>query len=162
MRISILTIGRMKAGPERELVERYRLRAQNNGKSLGFYGFDCIEINESKARRESDRLREEADILLAKADGARIILFDERFSSPSSEEFSLKLENWNNQSVASVACVIGGADGVASSFREKADWGASFGRLAFPHQIVRILVAEQLYRAMTLLAGHPYHRSGQG
>ncbi len=151
----------MKSGSERELVERYQHRAQFLGRTLGFTGFDIIELTESRARREGDRQMEEMSAILTKADKAQFLLFDERYPSPSSQDFALKFEKWKDSGTNHVACILGGPDGVAPDLRERAHWGVSFGRLSLPHQLARVLVSEQLYRAMTLLAGHPYHRSGQ-
>ena len=150
----------MKSGPEQSLVERYRERAVGVGKALGVTGFEIVEIPESRARRDIDRQQEEMDLLLQKAGDAHLILFDERFMSPSSLEFSKKLGDMRDTGLTRVACLLGGPDGVAPELRHRIHWGISFGRLSFPHQLARILVMEQLYRAMTLLAGHPYHRCG--
>ena len=162
MRLRILSIGRMKSGPEQDLIARYQKRAKVMGRALGISDFDIVEIPESKARREQERQSEEMDALLQKTSDARLIIFDERFPSPSSEEFSEKLGQWKDSGVSQAVCIIGGPDGIAPELRNKAHWGVSFGKLSFPHQLVRVLVMEQLYRSVTLLAGHPYHRSGQG
>ena len=161
VRVSIISVGRMKAGPERQLVERYQTRARATGRGLGFSGFDMVEIPESRGRREVDRQLEEMNALLARAENAHMILFDERFPSPASTEFFGKIGLWKDNGIPHVACLLGGPDGVAPSLRNRAHWGISFGRFSLPHQLARILVFEQLYRAMTLLAGHPYHRAGQ-
>ncbi|WP_112662324.1 23S rRNA (pseudouridine(1915)-N(3))-methyltransferase RlmH [Microvirga flavescens] len=160
MRLSLLAVGRLKSGPERELVERYRQRIEGMGKAQGLAVFDLIELPESRARRDDDRRAEEAAALLDKAGGAVLIVFDERGKSPTSEAFAEKVRHWRDEGRSGIACIIGGPDGLDPKVRQRADLVVSFGALTLPHQIVRALVAEQLYRALTILAGHPYHRVG--
>jgi len=153
-------VGRLKSGPERELVERYRQRIDGLGRSLGFAGLDVVELPESRARRDDDRRSEEASALLDKAGTSALIAFDERGKSPSSETFAGRIKQWRDDGRSGIACIIGGPDGLDPKVRQRADWVLSFGGLTLPHQIVRVLVAEQLYRALTIIAGHPYHRAG--
>jgi 23S rRNA (pseudouridine1915-N3)-methyltransferase len=160
VRLSLVAVGRLKSGPERELVERYRQRIDGIGRSLGVSGLDIVELAESRARRDTDRMAEEAKALLDKAGSAAVIAFDERGKSPSSDGFATTLGGWRDAGRGVVACLIGGADGLDATVRQRADLVVSFGGLTLPHQIVRVLVTEQLYRALTILAGHPYHRSG--
>jgi 23S rRNA (pseudouridine1915-N3)-methyltransferase len=156
----LLAVGRLKSGPERELVERYRQRIEGMGRTLGLSGLDMAELPESRARREDDRRAEEATALLDKAGASVLIAFDERGKSPSSEAFADKIRGWRDEGRVGVACMIGGPDGLDSKIRQRAELVVSFGALTMPHQIVRALVAEQLYRALTIIAGHPYHRAG--
>ena len=160
MRLSLLAVGRLKNGPERELVERYRQRIDGMGRSLGLTGFDLVELPESRARREDDRRSEEASALLDKVGSSVLVAFDERGRSPSSEAFAERIRQWRDEGRAGIACVIGGPDGLDPKVRQRADLVVSFGALTMPHQIVRALVVEQLYRALTIMAGHPYHRAG--
>ncbi|MBM6595443.1 23S rRNA (pseudouridine(1915)-N(3))-methyltransferase RlmH [Microvirga pudoricolor] len=160
MRLSLLAVGRLKSGPERELVERYRQRIEAMGRGLGLAGFDMVEMPESRARRDDDRRQEEADILLEKAGQAVLIVFDERGKSPTSEAFAARIRQWRDDGRGDIACIIGGPDGLDPRVRQRADLVVSFGALTMPHQIVRALVTEQLYRALTILSGHPYHRAG--
>lgn len=153
-------MGRLKNGPERELVERYRQRIEAIGRSLGMPGLDMVELPESRARRDDDRRSEEATALLEKAGSAVLIAFDERGKSPSSEAFADRIRQWRDEGSQAIACVIGGPDGLDPQILKKAKAVISFGALTMPHQIVRALVAEQLYRALTIIAGHPYHRAG--
>lgn len=154
-----MAVGRMKAGPERELVERYVKRAEALGRGLGLSGPELIEIPESRARREADRRAEEAEALLAKAEGVRIAL-DERAKSLSSEDFAGRLDTLRDGGVRRLCFLIGGPDGLDERVREKCDLVVSFGAFTLPHQIVRVLIAEQIYRALTITSGHPYHRAG--
>jgi 23S rRNA (pseudouridine1915-N3)-methyltransferase len=160
LRLVILAVGRLKAGPERDLVERYRQRIAAIGRGLGMAGLDHVELPESRARREDDRRAEEADGLLARAGTAALVVFDERGRSLTSEAFAARIRAWRDEGRPALACLIGGPDGLAPPVRERADLVLSFGALTLPHQIVRALVAEQLYRALTILSGHPYHRAG--
>ena len=160
MRLSLLTIGRLKSGPERDLVERYRGRIEAAGRALGFPAFEIAELPESRARRDADRRTDEAAALLDKIGPSVLVAFDERGKSPTSEAFAERIRAWRDEGRPGLACVIGGPDGLDPSIRQRADLVVSFGQLTLPHQIVRVLVAEQLYRALTIIAGHPYHRAG--
>jgi 23S rRNA (pseudouridine1915-N3)-methyltransferase len=160
VRLAVLAVGRLKSGPERELVERYRQRAEGLGRSLGFSGPDLVEWAESRARREEERRREEADQLLSRAGSFTLVALDERGRSISSEAFAQRVAAWRDAGRPGLACVIGGPDGLDQRVRDRAELVLSFGALTIPHQIVRALVVEQIYRALTILAGHPYHRAG--
>lgn len=159
MKIDVVAVGKLKAGPERDLVARYAERLKGMGRAIAFDGPRLMEIGESPARRDLDRKTEEAQAILAQVpDNHRVVLFDERGASLDSAGFARILGEWRDSGVAGVSFVIGGADGLDPSLREKAALVLGFGRMTMPHQIVRALVLEQLYRAATILAGHPYHR----
>jgi len=158
--LSVLAVGRLKNGPERDLVERYRLRIEGMGRGLGFAGPDLVDLPESRARREDDRRTEEAAALMERAGSGALIVFDERGKSLTSEAFAARIGSWRDEGRPGLACAIGGPDGLDPKVRARADIVLSFGALTMPHQIVRVLVVEQLYRALTILAGHPYHRAG--
>lgn len=159
MRISIFAIGRMKQGPERELVERYLDRCGKSGKSLGLSRFDVREWDESRAARAEERKSEEArHILTALAPGAVLVALDERGRSPSSPDFAERLGAWRDAGRPEAVYAIGGPDGHGDDIRARADLVLSFGAMTWPHQLVRLMLAEQIYRATTILSGHPYHR----
>ena len=160
MRLAVIAVGRLKDGPERELIERYGERAKAVGRSLGLSPLQLIEIPESRARREADRRAEEGAAILDKTASTVLVAFDERGSSLTSEAFAQRIAGWRDEGRAAAAFVIGGPDGLDRSVRAAADLVLSFGALTLPHQLVRALVLEQLYRALTILAGHPYHRAG--
>ena len=160
MKLAIIAVGRLKDGAERDLVERYAERARTIGRGLGLASVQLLEIAESRARREADRRAEEAAAILDRAASSVVVAFDERGKSVSSEAFSTRIQGWRNEGRGALSFVIGGPDGLGHEVREAADLVLSFGRLTLPHQLVRVLVAEQVYRAMTILAGHPYHRAG--
>lgn len=159
MRIVIAAVGRLKAGPERELVARYLERAGQVGRGLGLGPPESLELDESRARRPDDRKRDEAAALAAALDPKLLVYaLDEGGRSPSSEAFAADLGRRRDDGAAGVAFVIGGADGLGADVLARAQARLAFGAMTWPHQIVRILLAEQLYRAATILAGHPYHR----
>ncbi len=157
MRLGLVAIGRLKRGPEQDLADRYRTRSDALGRSLGIAALDVAEYPEGRARSAPERLVEEATALLSRAGPGRLVAFDERGTSPTSEEFAATLGRWRDEG-ASATFAIGGPDGLSPAIRDRAALVVSFGRLTIPHGLVRVLVLEQLYRALTILAGHPYHR----
>ena len=149
----------MKQGPERELVARYLDRAVATGKSLGLNGFSVTELAESRASSGPARKAEEARSLREHLPArASVIVLDEGGKLQNSDEFAHKLARWRDDGKEAVSFVIGGADGLDPDFIKSADLTLSFSPLTWPHQLVRIMLAEQLYRATTILSGHPYHR----
>jgi 23S rRNA (pseudouridine1915-N3)-methyltransferase len=159
MRLSLVCVGRLKAGPERELFERYLIRLTESARGVGVVGVDLREIGESRARRPEDRRAEEgAAILAAVPAGGDLVLLDERGTSPTSEEWAADIGRARDASRIVYAVAIGGPDGLDLSLRAQAHRIISFGSLTWPHQLVRVMAGEQLYRALTILAGHPYHR----
>ncbi len=159
MRIVIAAVGKLKDGPERELVARYAERAAQAGRALALGPVDMREISESRAKRAEDRKREEAAALTALVlPGAPVIALEESGKSLSSLEFAGKLGRWRDDGAPAAQFLIGGADGLDPALVKNAALVLSFGRMTWPHQIVRALLSEQIYRAATILAGHPYHR----
>lgn len=158
MRIAIAAIGRMKAGPERELVARYLDRAIGGGKPLALTGFDVIELPESRASSSASRKADEAKALRATLPEGIVVALDERGKSLGSEAFSSLIARWRDDGRPAASFIIGGADGLDPAFVAAADMTLSFSPLTWPHQMVRIMLAEQLYRTTTILSGHPYHR----
>ncbi|WDR01549.1 23S rRNA (pseudouridine(1915)-N(3))-methyltransferase RlmH [Devosia algicola] len=158
MKISIAAVGRMKAGPERELVDRYLSRAAASGRTLGLTGFEVIELVESRVSSAAARKTDEAKNLRAALPQGIVVALDERGKSIGSPDFSGLIERWRDDGRPNASFVIGGADGLAPDFVKAADLTLSFSPLTWPHQLVRIMLAEQLYRTTTILSGHPYHR----
>lgn len=159
MRILIAAVGRMKAGAERDLVARYLDRAGKLGRTLGIPKVDVIEIPEARAPRAADRMAEEAAALSALLPERAIrVVLDERGRTMPSADFSARLARWRDEGAPALAFLIGGADGHGPALRESADLLLSFGAMTWPHQLVRVMAAEQIYRALTVIAGHPYHR----
>ncbi|MGJ4892530.1 23S rRNA (pseudouridine(1915)-N(3))-methyltransferase RlmH [Bradyrhizobium sp. HKCCYLR20261] len=160
MRLIVVAIGRLKQGPERELAERYRERFDDIGRKLGFRGLDIHEIPESRARDAATRMAEEAAAIgAAIPDKAVLVCLDERGQNIDSTTFAGHLGRWRDEGIPAAAFVIGGADGLSPEFRRRAKLGVAFGAATWPHQIVRVLLLEQIYRTATILAGHPYHRA---
>lgn len=160
MRIAVHAVGRMKDGPEKELADRYLERFARSGASLGLEFGGVIETPESRARDAETRKREEAlRLRVLAAEGAEIILLDERGKNLSSQAFADRIAAMRDGGRRSLVIAIGGADGHEAALREIAGLSLSFGAATWPHQLVRIMLAEQLYRAATILGGHPYHRA---
>ena len=159
MRIVVAAVGRLKAGPDRELAERYRDRATKVGRALGIRGPDVVEVRESRAREAERRVTEES-IALANVipnDAIKVVL-DSRGENSSSDAFAGRLRGWRDGGRGAVCFVIGGADGLAAGLRDGPGMILAFGSATWPHQLVRIMLMEQIYRALTILSGHPYHR----
>jgi 23S rRNA (pseudouridine1915-N3)-methyltransferase len=158
MRIVIAAVGRLKRGPEQELGERYRERAVKSGRGIGLRSLEIVEIAESRAREAQRRMLEES-IALANIipKGAATVLLDPRGEALDSNSFVKRLRGWNDGG-RDVAFVIGGPDGLAPTLSDQADLHLAFGALTWPHQLVRIMLLEQIYRSVTILSGHPYHR----
>ena len=159
MRVGIVAVGRMKQGPERELVARYLDRAVASGKSLGLTNFAVSELTESRAGSAAARKVEEAKAIAAVLPGSGLVVaLDERGKTLGSDDFAQRLARWRDDGKQALSFVVGGADGIDPAFVKAADLTLSFSPLTWPHQLVRIMLAEQLYRATTILSGHPYHR----
>ncbi len=160
MRVGLFAVGRLKAGPEKELAARYFDRFSKAGPPVGLEFSRISEVNESRASSAEARKRDEAQMLdKALPDAAVLVLLDERGKSLGSEEFANLLGQYRDQGKRDLVIAIGGADGLDPELRSRADATISFGKMTWPHQLVRILIAEQLYRAVTILSGHPYHRA---
>ena len=159
MRIVVAAVGRLK-GPETELAERYRKRAAQTGRQLGWRDVEIIEIRESRADEAGKRMIEES-ITLANVipPQAAIVLLDARGQTLDSASFAARLAKWRADDRPAAVFLIGGADGLAASLQDKADLRLAFGAATWPHQLVRVMLLEQLYRAATMLTGHPYHRA---
>ncbi len=148
----------MKAGAERDLAGRYLDRARLAGNPLGL-AVELREIPESKARRPADRKIEEAEAIRAATAGAVLLAFDERGRSIDSETFAGLFRKALDGGEQALALVIGGPDGLDPALRDAARETIALGAMTWPHQLARILLAEQIYRAITILSGHPYHRA---
>jgi 23S rRNA (pseudouridine1915-N3)-methyltransferase len=160
MRVVIAAVGRLKSGPERDLAERYLKRAAQSGRSIGLTGFEIIEIRESRADNVERRMLEESiAITNVIPERAVVVLMDERGESLPSAAFAGRLQAWRAEDKPAVVFVIGGADGLAPALKDKSKLTLAFGGATWPHQLVRVMLLEQLYRAVTILSGHPYHRA---
>ena len=159
MRVVIAAVGRLKQGPERELAAAYRKRAEAVGRTGGWRDVEIVEIRESRAD-DAERRRVEESIAIANVipERASIVILDEAGESVDSAKLAALLREWRTEDRPAVCFVIGGPDGLAASLRGRAKLKLAFGAATWPHQLVRIMLLEQLYRAGTILAGHPYHR----
>jgi 23S rRNA (pseudouridine1915-N3)-methyltransferase len=159
MRLIVAAIGRLKAGPERELAERFRDRVAKAGRAVGLRDIEIVEIRESKAADTARRVLEES-IALANIipERAVVVALDETGENLDSGSFTGVLRSWRDAGRPAAVFCIGGADGLGEDVRLRADLKLAFGAATWPHQLVRIMLLEQLYRAVTILAGHPYHR----
>ncbi|MFZ0097124.1 MAG: 23S rRNA (pseudouridine(1915)-N(3))-methyltransferase RlmH [Gemmobacter sp.] len=156
MRVHLCAVGRLRAGPERDLIDDYRARFDRTGRALALGPFSEHEVEDKKG----GGMEAEAELLVrALPAGALLVTLDERGRVLSSPEFADQLAKWRDGGRQDVAFVIGGADGIAPSLRARADFSISFGRMVWPHMLVRVMLAEQLYRAASILAGAPYHRA---
>ncbi len=158
MKLLLLAIGRIR-GCEKELVAEYLKRAAPMLRRMGLTSVEVREFPESRAPDAEGRKRQEMDVLLRAAGrGAVLVVLDERGENLSSREFATRLKKLAASGAPVLAVVIGGPDGLAEELRQRASAVISFGRMTWPHRLVRIMMAEQLYRAASILAGHPYHR----
>lgn len=159
MRLILLAVGRVKAGPERELLARYLARAQAGARALGIPDVIEIEVDESRAKQAERRKIKECQAILGKIpQGSRVVLLHERGRASGSVALATAVANARDRGETAFCFVIGGPDGFAPTLLAQYDT-LGFGAVTFPHQLVRVLVAEQIYRITTILAGHPYHRA---
>ena len=156
MRLHLCAVGRLRAGPERALVDDYVKRFDRTGRPLGL---GPLAEHEVEDRKGGGRTAEAALLARAIPAGAALAVLDERGRTLSSPDLAAMLARWRDAGRADAAFVIGGADGVAPDLRDRADLVLSFGAMVWPHMLVRVMLAEQLYRAATILAGSPYHRA---
>jgi len=155
MRLTIVAVGRLRDAPEALLAADYITRAANIGKKLGFRAVELIEV---EARPPNDARAEAQALYKATPDSARKILLDERGADWSSRQLAQKLARWRDDGAPGAVFWIGGADGVSQSVKDNADEKLAFGRQTWPHRLVRVMISEQIYRALTILCATPYHR----
>ena len=156
MRVHICAVGRLRAGPERAILDDYLGRFDRTGRGLGL---TLGQVSEVEDRKGGGMAAEAALLARAIPDGAVVAALDERGRAMTSPEFAELLAQRRDDGAGDMAFVIGGADGIDPDLRAKADVSISLGKMVWPHMLVRVMLAEQLYRAATILAGTPYHRS---
>lgn len=155
MRLQICAVGRLQAGPEQEMIDDYLGRAGRTGRAVGLAQFTVHEVQ----ARKGVGLSAEAELLRrAIPVGAKVVALDERGTTLSSPDFAGLLGDWRDGGSRDVAFLIGSADGLDSGLRNGADVQMSFGPMVWPHMLARLMLAEQLYRAVSILARTPYHR----
>ncbi len=155
MKVQICAVGRLRAGPEKALIDVYLKRFDRTGRALSLGPAGVSEVDD----RKGDGMAGEA-VLLRRAipAGAAICVLDERGTIEGSPLFARRLEGWRDAGRSNLTFVIGGADGIDHALRAEADHALSFGAMVWPHLLVRVMLAEQLYRAASILSGGPYHR----
>lgn len=158
MKLQVLAIGRARARASRDLWDDYAGRITRIGPGLGFPDFTLREFAEATHPRPAARMASEATTLAQAAKGATLVVLDEGGEDMTSADFANQLAAWRDQGIGRAAFAIGGADGLDDILRKPAVRRLRFGRQTWPHLLVRAMLAEQIYRAMTILAGHPYHR----
>ena len=160
MRIQIAAIGKLRAGPEATLIADYLDRARSVGRNLGFSGLTIAEMEAPKNLADKARQHREGELLLKSArDCDRLIALDETGKNITSREFADLLARLRDQGAGGAGFLIGGADGHSAAIKSRVVETLSFGAATWPHMLARVMLAEQLYRTMTILSGHPYHRS---
>lgn len=155
MKLTIAALGRMKSGPERDLVDTYVDRASATGRPVGLGPVSEQEIDNRSLTGADAESRALAASLPA---GARLVLLDERGKAMASRDFARTLERWRDEGVRETVFAIGGADGHDRTQLPQPDLVMAFGPAVWPHKLVRVMLAEQIYRAVSILAGTPYHR----
>ena len=160
MRITVIAAGRLKPGPEKLIAEDYLTRAQGLGRKCGISRIGIAEFSESQASSASARMAEESKLFAsALPPKCFSIVLDERGKALASEAFADLLRRHLEGGTSDMAFMIGGPDGHAPDTREQAGLLMSFGPMTWPHRLVRVLLFEQIYRAVTIITGHPYHRT---
>jgi 23S rRNA (pseudouridine1915-N3)-methyltransferase len=157
-RILVLSVGRPSKGPERELAERYQKRIVSLARAQGFGVLETKSISESQKNTASARRIEEAEKLTLFAPKGALIALDEKGKSIDSAGFAKLMQGFRDSGQGALTYIIGGPDGLDESIKNKADKIIAFGAMTFPHQLVPALLMEQIYRGLTILSGHPYHR----
>ncbi|GIT92730.1 ribosomal RNA large subunit methyltransferase H [Jannaschia pagri] len=152
MRITLVAVGRLRKGPEKALVDEYLDRFAKTGRGLGLPSVSLVEVEAKGGLTEAEA------ITRALPAGAAVAILDERGAGLTSPQLAERIAAWRDQA-RDVAFVIGGADGLDPSLRAAPDLAISFGSVVWPHMLVRVMLAEQLYRAASILAGSPYHRA---
>ncbi|KIN62555.1 Ribosomal RNA large subunit methyltransferase H [Sulfitobacter noctilucicola] len=156
MRVHICAVGRLRASPEKELIDDYLKRFDRTGRALGLGPAQVVEVEDKKGGGMS---AEAALLDRAVPSGSLICILDERGKVESSPDFANRMAGWRDTGRGDLAFVIGGADGIDPAFRKRADHAVSFGKMVWPHMMVRVMLSEQLYRAASILSGGPYHRT---
>lgn len=156
MRVTICAVGRLRGGPEADLVSNYAQRFDRTGRALSL---GPLTMNEVDDRKGGGIDGEAALLRKAVPKGALICCLDERGTMETSPIFAERLAGWRDSGRSDLALIIGGADGISHALRAEANHLMSFGPMVWPHMLVRVMLTEQLYRAASILAGSPYHRT---
>ena len=155
MRVHIVAVGHLRPGPQKDLIDDYLTRFDRTGRGLGLGPVRVVEVDD---RKGGGMAAEAVLIRRALPEGAVTAVLDERGRGESSPDFAQRLAGWRDAGRGDLALVIGGADGIDPVLRAEADFALSFGKMVWPHMLARVMLAEQPYRAASILAGTPYHR----
>jgi len=153
LRIALICVGKLGRGPEATLALDYAQRASAAGRALGLAPVEIVEVEARKPGRAA-----EAEAVLARSGGARLVACDEHGASFASRAFAARLAALRDEGVRDLAFIVGGADGLGDSALAAASERIAFGPQTWPHALARVMLAEQVYRAISILAGLPYHR----
>ncbi len=156
MRVHICAVGRLRTGPERDLIDDYLKRFDRTGRALGL---GPVQIHEVEDKKGGGMAAEAALLDRVIPKGAMICTMDERGKLITSPDFAQTMGRWRDGGCSDLAFIIGGADGIDPQLRARADFSLSFGKMVWPHMLVRVMLSEQLYRAASILSGSPYHRA---
>ena len=159
MRVSIIAVGRLRAGPQRDLFQDYADRFEQLGRGMGVTGLGVRELAEAPGNRADERRKAEARAILTAGKSGKLVALDEHGRDMPSVKLAEYLRGQRDAGTGDLCFVIGGPDGLDKTIAQRADLVIGFGRQTWPHQLVRVMLAEQLYRALTIINGHPYHRS---
>ena len=155
MRLHLCVVGRLRNGPEKDLFIDYVDRFGKIGRGMGL---GPVELTEVEDRKGGGKDAEAGLLLKAIPAGATVLAMDERGKTLTSPQFARQLAAWRDAGSQTLAIVIGGADGLTPELRGRADMALSFGKMVWPHMLARVMLAEQLYRAASILGNSPYHR----
>ena len=158
MKLAIVAVGKLARSPETELVKTYVERATNAGRSLGLGPLEVIEVESRKPGKSAEALALQPHLADAARTGTWIIACDEHGQARPSRAFAEEIAALRDRGVRRLVLLIGGADGLAPEILAQADGKLAFGQQTWPHALARAMLAEQVYRAVTILAGSPYHR----
>ena len=160
MQLDIIAVGQIRGAAEMPLVEDFHRRIEVSGRQLGISGLSILELREKRGLTGGEKKRSENALIadaLARRNGPFIVL-DETGKSLTSRAFADRLQGWIERGDSDVTFVIGGADGLDDTIRARADMVLSFGPMTWPHMLARVLLCEQIWRAVSILTRHPYHR----
>ena len=152
MRLSIVAVGQMRGADEAALYDTYAKRIAQSGRHIGLDGLHLTEIKEQSGANEK------LAVQIAARPNALIVALDETGKDMGSRQWADKIGQWRDDGQSEMICVLGAADGLSAALRARADFCLSLGKMTWPHLLARALLAEQLYRAISILSGHPYHR----
>lgn len=160
MRVIIAAVGKLKPGPEKQLVDLYLTRCRAQGRLCGIGAVDVKQVPESRLNSVQERCREESEKLLSVLDGDAIrVVLDEHGEKLQSLKLSERVARWRDNGCGELAFLIGGPDGHGELVKSRANFSLSLGEMTWPHKLAQVMIVEQIYRSLTILTNHPYHRA---